>query len=180
MKYLLLISIISALAFAQDVDTIDEVSKKVGLEQRSTVENVLEIKFRPAKGTQYFYHVVPREYDQYIVQFNAKKLSNNQLLKIERLESIPQQFVQQVYAAPHVNASDLIYYRINLGEKATDSNVFSFAIKEVYKRRLEPFPAQMKIKDEQYVKYEDNKFFLTLYASKKQSTTFVVDNRALL
>ena len=82
MKYLLLISIISALAFAQEADSIDEVSKKLNLEQKSIIESTLEIKFRPAKGTQYFYHVVPREYDQHIVEFNAKKLSNNQALKV--------------------------------------------------------------------------------------------------
>ena len=79
-----------------------------------------------------------------------------------------------------MNASDLIYYRIDLNEKAAESKIFSFEIKEVYKRRIEPFPKEMKIKEDQYVKFEDNKFFLTLYTSKKQSTTFIVDNRALL
>jgi hypothetical protein len=170
----------SAFSAESDQDIIEEASKTINLELGGIVEQTTQIKFRPLKSTKSFYHVVPREYDSHYVAISAIKLSNNNQLKIERLSTVPTQFAAAIPKS-HLNISDLIYYKISIdGADAGDSKIFSFEIKEAFKRRLEPFPAKITIKDEQYIKFEDSKFFLSLYSSKKQTTTFGIDNRALM
>ena len=64
MKYLLIFFLLSALVVCEDsTDQIEDATRKINLELGGIVESVTEVKFRPLKGTKYFYHVVPREYD---------------------------------------------------------------------------------------------------------------------
>jgi len=55
-------------------------------------------------------------------------------------------------------------------EEFSENKVFSFELKEVFKKRVEPFPSLIAIKDDHQVKFEDSKYFLSLYTIKKQST----------
>jgi len=90
MKYLLLVALICTLVWAQDTaDVIDDASRKINLELGGMIESIIEVKFRPAKGTKHFYHVVASEYEHTLVQIFAVKLSNNKILDIERLDSVP-------------------------------------------------------------------------------------------
>jgi len=59
------------------------------LELRSIVEVISEIKFKPSKDSEYFYHVVPKEFEDFTVDLKAKKLSNNNQLSIEKIRQFP-------------------------------------------------------------------------------------------
>jgi len=46
-----------------------------------------------------------------------------------------------------LNESDLTYYRIGL-EEVGEGKLFTFELQETFKRRLTPFPFEIKIKDD--------------------------------
>lgn len=45
----------------------------------------MEIKFRPLKGSNVYYHVIPRDYWYNIVDVKAVKMTNFDTLKVEKL-----------------------------------------------------------------------------------------------
>lgn len=61
------------------------------------------------------------------------------------------------------NVSDLIYYRIEFGQKEANG---VFEVRELYKQRKEPFPATVSLREEQMVKFEDSKYYLSIYPTK--------------
>ena len=46
---------------------------------------------------------------------------------------------------------------------------------ELYKRRREPFPTKIGLKEDQYVKIEDSKYYMSIYPTKSDKTTFDID-----
>lgn len=86
MKYLLFLALVINLAYSQsEFSTIEDVNRKINLEQKSYVDIISEIKFKPLKGTKYYYHVVPKEYGYNVVEIRALKMTNFDELKVERL-----------------------------------------------------------------------------------------------
>lgn len=78
MKYLLLLAVLACGVFSQDhSDVVEEVTRKVNLEQRSFVDVTSEVKFKPIVSSKFFYHIVPREYEPYIMTVVAKKLGSS-------------------------------------------------------------------------------------------------------
>jgi hypothetical protein len=45
-------------------------------------------------------------------------------------------------------------------------------VKELYKRRKQPFPSKILIKEEQNVVFTDSKYYLSVYPTKTQRVTF--------
>ena len=46
----------------------------------------------------------------------------------------------------------------------------SLQFKELYKRRKEPFPAKVGIREEQSLRFQDSKYFISIYPTKSQRT----------
>lgn len=83
-------------------------------------------------------------------------------LNIERVAVLPKN-LQAVSGG--ANSSDWIYFRIDL-EGAQEGGVVELGVRELHKRRREPFPSKINAKEDQYVKFEDSKYFLSLYPTK--------------
>lgn len=83
-------------------------------------------------------------------------------VKITRVEQLESSVLRRFTNAE--NASDLVFYTIQLPK----SNLNTFTVKELYKRRKEPFPATIKIQDDQFLVFKDSKYYLSAYPTKSQ------------
>jgi hypothetical protein len=130
------------------------------------VDIISEVKFKFAKGTKAFYHVIPREYSDNIIDVKAVKSSTYSSLKVVRLSESPS--LSEFEGVSSSNASDLVFFKIELDEQELkDKKVIALEITEIFKKRLEPFPSTISLKEDQYVKFEDSKYFLSVYKVSK-------------
>ena len=65
--------------------------------------------------------------------------------------------------------TDIVVFKIDI--KAGDQSgkgVVGITINELYKRRKEPFPAKVAIREEMSLRYVDSKYYVSLYPTKTQ------------
>ena len=149
MKYLLLASItamLSTVGTAQITDDIysgisynDDVNRKVNLEAPGVLEMVSDIKFKSVKANEAYYFVIPQDLEEHLVSLTAVMSVTQTEAKVEKVNKIPAD-LQSIVSEK--NASDTVFFKIET--KSSDQSgkgVFSITVREIYKRRKEPFPA---------------------------------------
>ncbi len=96
--------------------------------------------------------------------------SNQAELKFSKITQYPSD-LQQLVAGKEAN--DVTFYRITIENEQSSQATISISVKETYKRRKDPFPSTIAIRDEQLVKFTDSKYYLSVYPSKSQRTQIV-------
>jgi hypothetical protein len=66
---------------------------------------------------------------------------------------------------------DLAIFKITYPPQDNEAMI-TITIKELFKRRKDPFPAKIEIRDEHSVKFVDGKYFLSVYPTKAQRVTY--------
>ena len=65
------------------------------------------------------------------------------------------------------NASDTVFYKIEIKSSADQSGKgVSLSVREIYKRRKEPFPAKITIREELNLRFVDSKYYISVYPTK--------------
>lgn len=54
-------------------------------------------------------------------------------------------------------ANDVSFYRITLTGENYNTESLVFTVREIYKKRRQPFPSTIKIREEQMIKFVDSK-----------------------
>lgn len=140
MKYLFLAGLFLSLAAAQDYN--EDVSRKINLDANGVIEVHTDLRFKGQQdGTYYF--VLPEHLEQHLVSLSAVASMTQAPAKVERVKLLPASLRAVV---EEKNAHDLAIFKIST-EEAT-KGVLGLSIKEVYKRRKEPFPSTVKITEE--------------------------------
>lgn len=97
-------------------------------------------------------------------------------LKVTKVDTLPPHFLKLIQQK---NADDLLFFRIDLDTPDTDG-VNHIQIREMFKHRKEPFPKAIDIKEELSIKFDDSKYFLTVYKQKSTKTTLGYDTKQTL
>ena len=66
------------------------------------------------------------------------------------------------------NTSDVVIFKISCPKEDSKSGIVGLTIKELYKRRKEPFPAKVSIREEMGLRFVDSKYYISLYPTKTQ------------
>ncbi len=119
MKYLLLASIaalLSTVGSAQLTDDLfsgtsynDDVNRKVNLEAPGIIEMVSDIKFKPLKGNEPYYFVIPQALEEHLVSLTAVMSTTQVEVKVEKVNKIPAD-LQRIVSEK--NASDTVFFKI--------------------------------------------------------------------
>lgn len=144
----------------ENIDYNEDVLRKINLDQHSVVTVTTEIKFRSAASSSVYYHVIPRDLDYEHISLKALLPGHLESVKIQRLDN-PDASVLRKFTKEQ-NATDLVFFALELPK----SNLNTFTLQEHYKRRKEPFPATIKIQDDQYLVFKDSKYYLSVYPTK--------------
>ncbi len=176
MKYLLLASIaamLSTVGSAQITDDIfsgvsynDDVNRKVNLEAPGVIEVVSDIKFKPLKANEAYFFVIPQDLEDHLVSLTAVNSITQTEAKVEKVNKIPAE-LQKVVSEK--NASDTVFFKIET--KTSDQSgkgVNSITVREIYKRRKEPFPAKVSIREDLSLRFVDSKYYISVYPTKTQ------------
>ena len=176
MKYLLLLSLVLASTYpASASDSIgplnEDVTRKINLEPSSVVEITTDIRFRPEKiGKQNFYYfVVPGYNADNLVSISATlTMVNSMELPLRQVESIPKGVLEESLNV----TGELRVYEVSLGgdKEYFQDGIIGVSVKEVYKRRKLPFPSTIAIREEQMVRFDDSKYYVSVYPTKSQKT----------
>jgi hypothetical protein len=119
MKYLLLASIaalLSSVGSAQLTEDLfsgtsynDDVNRKVNLEAPGIIEMVSDIKFKPLKGNEPYYFVIPQALEEHLVSLTAVMSTTQVEAKVEKVIKIPAD-LQRIVSEK--NASDTVFFKI--------------------------------------------------------------------
>ena len=149
MKYLLLASIaamLSTCGHAQQSDDMfagvsfnEDVNRKVNLDASGVVDISTDLKFKPVGNNEPYYFVIPQGFEEHIVSISAVASSTQVEAKVERVTKVPNE-IQRVIN--NKNASDIVIFKIDTqGALQSGKGVYALTIREIYKRRKEPFPS---------------------------------------
>ncbi len=161
MKYLLLASLaalLSTAGFAQaqtgdesifsGVSYNEDVNRKVNLDAPGVVEVQTDIKFKPLKAGEPYYYIIPQGLEEHIVSLDAVISSTQASVKVTptTLQKLPTELKTTLNQK---NATDILVYKIDVkAADTTGKGIVGVTIKELYKRRKEPFPSQIAIREE--------------------------------
>jgi hypothetical protein len=170
-----LLASLSLLTFttkALDYDKVshnEDVTKKINLELIGVTEVMTEIKFHPKNfgEAKTYYHVIPEALEHDLVSITAVAPNTLDEAKIEKLKVIPVE-IQKII--DEKNSSDVKVYRVSFEKDNTYKGSLSLKFRELYKRRIEPFPAKVGIREEQSLRFQDSKYFISIYPTKNQRT----------
>ena len=157
MKYLLILSL--AVLYVSAHHQLDTVVKKVNLEVRYISINT-DIKFEAEHKHKVFFHAVPLEYEDLLTSVVVRDNENIKDLKVSKAKKPPQQEFKDL------NLDNYAFYKIELLEDGPQN----LEIREVYKRRILPLPKEIALREEQLVKFDDNKYFLSVYPAATMKT----------
>lgn len=125
----------------------EEVARKFQLEQNSVIEILTDIRFRPhnLKETNHYYFVVPHKYEQNLVTLEAVSTTTQAELKVKKVDVALKELMKTI---EKYNATDINIYQIEILKDQVLQGLFSLTVREVYKRRKEPFPSTVSIKED--------------------------------
>jgi hypothetical protein len=178
MKYLLLGALVTfaTLGHAQTSDDLfaegkaynEDVSRKFNLAAEGVVEVTTDITFKTGKGvgSEPYYYVIPSDnYEQHLVSIDAV-LSNTQAeVPVKRIQASEVKNSDAKSAIAEKNASDIILFKIVLPTSESKA-VVRLTIKELYKRRKEPFPSKISIRDDMSLRFVDSMYYISVYPTK--------------
>jgi hypothetical protein len=64
------------------------------------------------------------------------------------------------------NITDLIFFGFELPSDAIFGGMAHITVEELYKRRKEPFPSTISLKEDHLISFDDSKYFLSVYPTK--------------
>lgn len=177
MKYLQSAAAVAALALLSLVSANDnmfkgvafneEVIRKYKLDQNSIEEVNIDIKFKPLtnQGETHYFHVVPHDFESHLVEIKAELTLGAEPLKINKVDKLPAE-LQKV--ANEAGATDVSFYEITIPDQEYSTSFVAFSIREIYKKRRQPFPSTIRIREDMMVRFTDSKYFLSVYPTKTQ------------
>jgi hypothetical protein len=115
---------------------------------------------------------VPRELEDEHVSINAQVPGQGDVLKVTRVDKLSLAVLSKF---TDKNASDLIFFRVELPASNDNKGFYAITVKELYKRRKEPFPSKIGIHDDHQIKFADSKYYLTVYPTKSQRLQIIYD-----
>ena len=193
MKYLLLASLAALLCTAgfanaqvgddsifSGVSYNDDVSRKVNLDAAGVVEVQTGIQFKPLKSGEPYYYIIPQGLEEHLVDIKAVISSTQASAKVasttpSKLPADLQNTLNQK------NVTDIVIFKIDIktGDQS-GKGVVGITINELYKRRKEPFPAKIAIREEMSLRYVDSKHYISLYPTKTQKFQINYNTNAVL
>jgi flagellar biosynthesis component FlhA len=180
MKYLstLLLSLATTLLLTRAQDN-EDVSRRILLDTPGALEVHTDLRFKTGSDPKSYFFVVPRHLESLLVSLSAVVSTTQeeaQVKKVDRFTVVPAEVKK---AISDKNATEEItLYQITTKADATNKGVLGLSVKEVYKRRKDPFPSTVKILEEQSIKFVDSKYYVSVYPTKNQKTviTFTTPN----
>lgn len=114
---------------------------------------------------------MPKALGEHLVNIKVVASVTQVEAKVERVckHSLPADLKK---AADLKNATDMTVFKITTEKDETIKGVLNLHVEELFKRRHDPFPSTIGIKDEQSVKFVDSLYFVSIYPTKSQKTQF--------
>lgn len=175
MKYLLLAALLlhSTLGQTKSDDYSgqsynDDVNRKISLNIDAVAEIVTDVKFKPlSAGDSAYYFVIPVANEAHLVSISAVVSSTQEDAKVQRVFGgfWPEEVKK---AIKEKNASDIAIFKITYPKEDVKSGIIGLTVKELYKRRKDPFPSKVQIREEMSLKFLDSLYYISLYPTKNQ------------
>lgn len=160
----------------------DDVNRKFQLDANGVIEIVTDIRFKPKSQDEarVYYYVIPHTHEDNLVSLSAVVSTSQNDATVKRVDvsSLPADIKKTLAAKNATN--EVSVFKFSTHKDESSNNQITYTVKELYKRRKEPFPSKIQIRDEQYVKFYDSKYFVTVYPTKNQKSTFTHNSANLL
>jgi len=151
-----------------------DVTRKFNLANSAAIEVTTDVRFRPVSSDQArsYYHIIPASLAPHLVSISAVITTTQGQAKVQKVDvsSLPSD-LKTVLKNKNA-AGDVVIYKLSTTKDEQVQGVVTFQITELFKRRKSAFPSQVAIKEELSVMFTDTKHYVSLYPTKKQSTTF--------
>ena len=190
MKYLLYGALaLLSFAAAQEDDSLfhgvsynDDVSRKFNLDTNGVVEVLTDVRFKAKsqEDARAYYFVIPRIHEEHLVSLTAVVATSMNEAQVKRVEvgATPAD-IQKTLKAKN-STEEVSIFKISTQKDESNNGQVTFSIKELYKRRKNPFPSTIKVRDEQSVNFVDSKYYVSLYPTKTQKSTFTHNSPNLM
>ena len=153
MKYLCVLALLLALNQATKIDTV---TRKINLEARYvTVQSDIKVE----TVDNLFYHVISVDQQDNLASLHVRDIQKNRDLRLKQVKKLPAEF-------KNVNPKDYVIFKVDLLQKG----VYELEVVEIFKHRKEPMPKTIRLRDEQLVKFDDSKYFLSVYEVDNMKT----------
>lgn len=194
MKYLLfgtlaLLSVGLAVAQQGDDDSLfqgvsfnDDVTRTFNLDTNGAVEVLTTLRYRPKSqdDARAYYYVIPKVHEENLVSLTAVVTTSMEAAQVKRVEASASPADVQKALKSKNSTDDVAIFKISTKKDESSNGQVTFSIKELYKKRKNPFPSQIKIKDEQSINFVDSKYFVSVYPTKTQKSTFNHNSPSLM
>lgn len=155
--------------FESGISYNEDVSRKFTLDAAGVIESQIDIRFRPNKkdDTRSYYHVIEAGLAEHnLVSIDAVVATSQNAASVEKLATSKLPTAIKELLESRNATQDVQVYKITTKKDELINGQLTLSLKELYKRRKNPFPSKIQIRDEQQVKFVDTKYFLSVYPTK--------------
>ena len=129
-----------------------------------------DITFKAGKavGSEPYYYVIPAEtYEGHLISISAIITNTQEEVPVKRVQVAEIKNAEAKAAIAEKNASDLAVFKIVL-PTSENKAIVRLSVKELYKRRKEPFPHKISIREDMSLRFVDSKYYISVYPTKSQ------------
>ena len=104
-------------------------------------------------------------YEGHLVSIQAVLSNTQEEVDVKRIQNNEIKNADVKNVISEKNASDIVVFKVVLPNSESKA-VVRITIKELYKRRKEPFPHKVSIRDDQSLRFVDSKYYISVYPTK--------------
>ena len=127
----------------------EDVKRRINLEPLSVTEITTDIKFRTVHSQEgekaFYYYVIPRELEENLVSITASLTTTLEEVKVTREDHV-NPIVLRKYTNKN-DTSDVVFFRFEVNNPKDYNGFYAFTVTEYYKRRKNPFPSVISIRE---------------------------------
>ena len=157
-------------AFAEGNAYNEDVSRKINLGAEGVVEIATDITFKTGKGigSEPYYYVIPADsYEGHLISISAFITNTQEEVAVKRVQVAEIKNTEAKAAIAEKNASDLVVFKLVV-PTSENKAIVRVSVKELYKRRKEPFPHKISIREDMSLRFVDSKYYISVYPTKSQ------------